>query len=793
MNRKMKGLFLFACLCLTAIPLFGQVFGKVGDTHAVIQHDVFINADGRIPECHASTIVELENGDLLMAFFGGVKEGFPDCNIWMSRKAKGSTEWSVPEVVADGIYTEYTKSAFTQADLEQFAKRELNEEWWMKPAPNSGTPLINNKIRKPCYNPVLTQIPGGDLVLFYKIGSFVQDWTGWQIRSKDGGKTWSHPMALPKDFLGPIKNKPFYIGNRMINPSSTEKGGWKFHFEISDDKGETWRYVGPLAAEMKVQTENMLDSVPQAMPIQCIQPSILKLADGRLEAIGRTRNGQLAVTYSADNGDTWSKVKLSSLPNNNSGTDAITLADGRHVIVYNDSKAQPGQSGGPRTPLCVAISEDGQHWSRLLTLEDSTIGEYSYPTIIQTKDGNLHIVYTWRRQRIVHKEVALREVLFTTLKSDSIPYRIPALASTHDGDLLALTDYRFCQRDIGFGRVDIHGRISPDYGKTWGREFLVAQGSGVHGAPDCGFGDAALVADRESNDVLLITVCGETVYNAATTTRQNPNRVALFRSSDNGKTWSSYKEITEDIYKLFDKSSLGPVQSLFFGSGRIFQSKVIKAGSHYRIYAALCARPNGNRVVYSDDFGKTWHALGDVNLSPAPQGDEPKCEELPNGNVILSSRVDGGRFFNIFTYTQQAKAKGQWGEVAFSGADNKGTTAKGNATNGEIMVIPAIRKQDAAQVYVALQSVPLGPGRKNVGIYYKEIDAMKTPAPGEFASNWEGPLQITDMDSAYSTMILQPNATIGFFYEELTHGAGYSMVFRNLTLEEITDGKYALR
>ena len=179
--------------------------------------------------------------------------------------------------------------------------------------------------------------------------------------------------------------------------------------------------------------------------------------------------------------------------------------------------------------------------------------------------------------------------------------------------------------------------MSSDYGKTWGKEFLVTRGSGVHGAVDCGFGDAALVADRESNEVLLVTVCGETVYTAQTTTRQNPNRVALLRSHDNGKTWSKFKEITESIYSLFDKSTIGPVQSLFFGSGRIFQSRKVKVGSHYRIYAALCARPNGNRVIYSDDFGNTWRALGDINVSPAPNGDEPKCEELPDGSLILSS------------------------------------------------------------------------------------------------------------------------------------------------------------
>lgn len=781
--------------CIISLMLFLgyslSISAQSGTTRAIVVDDVFINGDSRIPECHASTIVELENGDMLLAFFGGVREGYPDCNIWLSRKAKGTSEWTVPEVVADGIYTEYTKSAFTQEDLANFAKRELNEEWWMKPAPNSGTPLISTKIRKPCYNPVLTLIPGGDLVLFYKIGSFVQDWTGWQIRSKDGGKTWSHPMALPKDFLGPVKNKPFYNEGRMINPSSTEKGGWKFHFEISDDHGESFRYVGPIQAQLKVQTENMLDSVPKPMPIQCIQPSILKLKDGTLEAIGRTRNGQLAMTFSKDNGSTWSKVELSNLPNNNSGTDAITLADGRHVIVYNDSRAYPGQSGGARTPLRLAISDDGKNWTNLLTLEDSNIGEYSYPSIIQTKDGHLHVVYTWRRQRVVHKDIVLREVLFTTLPSDTIPYRIPALASTVDGDLIAMTDYRYCQRDIGFGRVDIHARISSDYGKTWGQEFAVVEGTGVHGAPDCGFGDAALVADRESNEVLMISVCGETVYFQAT--RENPNRVALFRSHDNGKTWSAFEEITDKIYPLFDKSKIGPIQSLFFGSGRIFQSSTVKVGSHYRIYAALCARPNGNRVVYSDDFGETWKALGDVNISPAPEGDEPKIEELPDGRILLSSRTNGGRYYNIYTFSNVAKGKGSWAEVAFSGAQNHGVEAKENATNGEILILPAVSTGTGEKTYVALQSVPLGPDRRRVGVYYKELSASNSATPAQFAADWSGPRQITHMSSSYSTMILQKNGTIGFLYEELTMGAGFCIVYENLRLEELTEGKFSLR
>ena len=293
--------------------------------------------------------------------------------------------------------------------------------------------------------------------------------------------------------------------------------------------------------------------------------------------------------------------------------------------------------------------------------------------------------------------VAGPQVLFHTPVTDSIPYRIPTISVMHNGDILALTDYRICGSDIGFGRVDIHGRISRNGGRSWGDEFVLIEGSGVSKATDCGFGDAAMVADRESGEVLVMMVCGETVYWHETTTRQNPNRIAVLRSSDNGKTWSQWEEITESVYSLFDDSVHGCVQSCFVGSGKILQSKQIKVGSHYRIYAALCARPNGNRVIYSDDFGRTWKALGGPDALPVPNGDEPKCEELPDGRVVISSRAWGGRYFNIYEYTDVASGAGTWGEAAGSGKRVNGCASLENACNGELLIIPAVRNEDGTK------------------------------------------------------------------------------------------------
>lgn len=386
----------------------------------------------------------------------------------------------------------------------------------------------------------------------------------------------------------------------------------------------------------------------------------------------------------------------------------------------------------------------------------------------------------------------VEQPLFKT-RAGQIPYRIPAIAVAKNGNLIAVSDYRHCGADIGFGRVDLHYRISNNNGHNWSKELTMVEGDGVKGSVKCGYGDCAIVADAKSSEVLVVCVTGNTVYGWESTTRQNPNRVAVLRSFDNGETWGEPIEITEDIYTLFDNSSLGAVQSLFFGSGRICQSRQVKVGKYYRIYAALCARPGGNRVVYSDDLGRTWHALGDVNISPAPKGDEPKIEELPNGDVLLSSRAYGGRHYNIYNYVSKANATGKWQEVAVSQDQKGGVVAKENSCNGEILILNAVCCATGKRVPLALQSVPLGPGRANVGIYYKALNSEEDYATSAaFATGWSGPYQVSDINSAYSTMVQQKDGRIAFFYEEETYGpnTAYTNMYIPLSIAQITEGAF---
>lgn len=384
------------------------------------------------------------------------------------------------------------------------------------------------------------------------------------------------------------------------------------------------------------------------------------------------------------------------------------------------------------------------------------------------------------------------QYLFTTVPGQK-PYRIPAIAQAKNGNLIAFTDFRPSGSDIGFGEVDIKARISKNNGKTWGKEFFVVDGTGVPHTPSTGFGDAAVVADRETNEVLVVMVNGHTTYWDGNYPAGNPNPTATIRSFDGGKTWGQWESITEAIYSPFKASKHGAIKSLFFGSGRLVQSQRIKVGTHYRIYGAVAARDHGNRVFYSDDFGRTWHVLGGVDALPCPDGDEPKVEELPNGNVVLSSRsftAANNRFYNIFTYSNFAEGQGTWAAPVNSGSVPNGVLAVKNNTNGEILIVPARRKADGANLCVALQSVPFGPGRTNVGIYYKGLAEADYLTPEAFAANWEGRKQVSTMGSAYSTMILQHDGRIGFYYEEATFGADYTEVYIPLTLEQITDGKY---
>jgi predicted neuraminidase len=348
---EMKKLVMFAACSVGAalgfwLALRAEADGQSGPPAAskapsaaiVRREDIFDKAP--FAQCHASSIVETETG-LVAAWFGGKAEGSPDVGIWLARL--GGAAWSAPAEVEVG--------------------RGTGGE------------------RQPCWNPVLFLPERGPLLLFYKVGPSPSRWWGMMTTSRDAGLTWTAPRRLPTGIYGPIKNHPVELADgTILCGSSTEDGGWRVHFEWTNDLGMTWQKTDPIN-----------DGAGPGL----IQPAVLRISGGRLEALLRSNAGSVFATRSEDGGLTWSRPEPLLLPNPNSGLDAVTLFDGRHILVCN-----PTLRG--RSPLSVFIGVDGRAWTSVLTLEDERGAEFSYPAVIQTRDGLVHITYTWKRRRIRH-------------------------------------------------------------------------------------------------------------------------------------------------------------------------------------------------------------------------------------------------------------------------------------------------------------------------------------------------------------------------------------------------------
>jgi predicted neuraminidase len=336
-----KAAWLVVCATLTVSSMLFSQKIRIDYQRGFIKSEFIIPPEERpTPQCHASTIVETGDG-LLAAWYGGTEEGNADVCIWSARL--DVADWSQPVQIADGIESD--------------------------------------SLRYPCWNPVLFQPKEGALMLFYKVGPTPSEWWGMLKTSTDNGSTWSPPVHLPKGIYGPIKNKPIEIADgALLCGSSSEKDGWKVFFQITHDLGKTWRTIGP---------------IQKPKSFEVIQPTLLTYKNGRICSLCRSQQGVIIETWSKDGGLTWSYMERSKLPNPNSGIDAVSLQDKRQLLVYNDSKTE-------RTPLVVALgNKKGTTWKRVLRLEE-TEGEYSYPAVIQTADGMVHVTYTWNRETIKH-------------------------------------------------------------------------------------------------------------------------------------------------------------------------------------------------------------------------------------------------------------------------------------------------------------------------------------------------------------------------------------------------------
>jgi predicted neuraminidase len=339
---------LFGLASVTIAALFAQELCVAGA--AVTQEFIFTKAP--FASAHASTVVELKNGDLLSAWFGGSAEGMPDVAIWSARRTGGA---------------------------------------WSRPAELVREPEIA------CYNPVLFYSADGRLWLYYKFGPHPSSWSAGRRSSTDDGKTWSPVEHLPAGLYGPIRAKPLVLADgTIVSGTSVESyHSWAAWIERSVDNGNTWSKIGPIAAP------------PRPLSLETygiIQPSVVRLKEGTLRLYARSTEqiAKICVADSADGGRHWTAVHTLNVPNPNSGIDAVALPDGRVLLIFNNSTTG-------RTPLNLAVSTDGEHFRIFQTLEKGA-GEFSYPAMIQGREGDIHITYTWNRRRIRYARLALQDV-----------------------------------------------------------------------------------------------------------------------------------------------------------------------------------------------------------------------------------------------------------------------------------------------------------------------------------------------------------------------------------------------
>ncbi len=341
-----------------------------------VMHREFLNGDPPpTRSCHASTIEQTSEG-LVAAWFGGTYEKHPDVGIWVTRQTPDG--WTRPVEVANGI---------------QYSRPD-------------GTVH-----RHPTWNPVLFQYPDGPLLLFFKCGPSPSEWWGMVMSSSDHGKTWTDPRRLPEHIDGPVRCKPLLLDNgRLLCGSSTEFDGWRVHFEWTCDQGRTW---------------SRIPAIHDGRTFGAIQPTLLRHADGRLQALMRNQDGEgrILSTESSDGGDTWSELQEIALPNPNSGIDAVRLSDGRFLLVYNHTNRR-GTVPRSREMINLAVSRDGKHWQAAGILEQEKGAEFSYPAAIRTEDGQVHITYTWKRRRIRYVNVNPDRLLLTDFDGDRWPFAL---------------------------------------------------------------------------------------------------------------------------------------------------------------------------------------------------------------------------------------------------------------------------------------------------------------------------------------------------------------------------------
>ena len=338
----------------------------------------------------------------------------------------------------------------------------------------------------------------------------------------------------------------------------------------------------------------------------------------------------------------------------------------------------------------------------------------------------------------------------------SMNYRIPAVITAKDGSIVAVTDKRKYNEGDLPQDIDIVCNRSTDGGHTWSEPYTIALGTGVNH----GFGDCALAWSNDENGLIAAFVGGVGLWNS---TPSNPIRSYISKSYDNGQTWTEPEDITHFIFgdncvipehQTWRASFFGSGNGLRTSTGRIMFVAAIREGA---------AQSLNNYAVYSDDNGQTWQVSGRASVG----GDEAKVTELVDGRILMSIRHGGNRWYNI----------SEDGGETWQPSTSTWYDITAPACNGDMIRFTSENQgQDKNRL---LHSVPYGNSRTNVSVYVS-YDEGET---------WPVRKCIVPYSSAYSSLCILPDGTIGLYVEEEYAGAsGYSTVFYNFSLNWLTDG-----
>jgi len=309
-----------------------------------------------VPSVHGANVVETLDGGLLATWFGGSREGGRDVVLWGAEFSPGSLSWSTPRRIVG--------PAETQAMLGRYIKTVGNS--------------------------VLVRGEQGELWLYYVTVS-VGGWAGSSLNailSQDDGKTWDAPRRL--------------ITSPFFNFSTLNKSGALRYSDGTIGLPVYHEFIGKFAELLHLDNAGrVLDKTRITHGRHSIQPVVLPLDGQQALALMRDtgpKPGRVLISRSNDAGQHWSADEKLQLPNPDSAVAGLRRSDGSLLLVFNDT-----ESG--RSSLALAVSRDqGQSWKTVKHFEQSSDGngEFSYPSLIRSSNGTMHLLYTWNRKRIRH-------------------------------------------------------------------------------------------------------------------------------------------------------------------------------------------------------------------------------------------------------------------------------------------------------------------------------------------------------------------------------------------------------